>query len=276
MAIKKIAIITSITIAIIILLILILVYSAFPLMSYLSRVRNPSAAKKAGEKIKNLRDATVVAVVGHPDDAEFYAGGLLAHLVRNNNRVVLVVGTSGEKGGNLKNLAETREEEQQMAGKIIGYDRIVFTRNPDRGLKNNAHFREQLTDIFKEENPSVLITFDDDSPAVGYRHSDHLAAGAASLQVANDFPSVQKAYLFSSASPNVLVEIAPYIELKMQGRQAHKSQSNANIWTRKLFSIFFRRRATIRDNRNMFSNPYPEVGVRNGELYRLVALKSKK
>ena len=196
-----------------------------PLIRHLTRVRDPVAAKRNGGALARLRNQTVVVVIGHPDDAEYYTGGLLAMLVRHDNRVVVIDGTSGEKGGNgIPNLARVRESEQRAAGRIEGYDRIVFARNPDRGLENNAHFRGQLRQIFEQERPAVLVTFDAEREALGYRHRDHFYAGQASLQVARELGTVRLAYLFSTASPNVVVDVSRYSEIKSRARAAHVSQ----------------------------------------------------
>ena len=42
-----------------------------------------------------LKDTHVVVVVAHPDDAESYCGGTIAHLTKAGNQVTLVVCTSG-------------------------------------------------------------------------------------------------------------------------------------------------------------------------------------
>lgn len=271
---KRVLVIAVTTIVVLLVLLIVAAYGAFPVFRYLSRVRDPAAAKHSGDALARLRGETVVAVTGHPDDAEVYVGGLLALLDRNGNRVVLIVGTSGEKGGNgIPNLAQVREGEQRRAGEILGYDRIVFARNPDRGLENNAHFRRQIREVFEQEQPTVLVTFDAESQSLPYRHPDHAAAGAASLAVAKQFPTVREAYLFSTATPNVLVEVAPYVELKVRAREAHKSQGMGNTRTRQLLSVLRYLPGLFSGNmRSGFTNPYPEVGIESGESYRLLKL----
>lgn len=252
-------------------------YAAFPLLRYISRPKDPALAASNGRALARVHGETIVAVVGHPDDAEFYIGGTLATLVRNGNRLVLIDGTSGEKGGNLPNLAQVREEEQRRAGKIIGYSRIVFLRNPDRGLVNDARVRRQLSDIFEQEKPSILITFDAADQMVGYRHTDHRAAGAASLEVAEDFPTFREAYLFSSASPNVLVEVAPVAQIKGDASSQHRSQTMGSSWPRVLLRFFMivPRRST-RSAGAGFTASYPEVGIKYGEPFRLVRISHER
>ncbi|RJQ55931.1 MAG: PIG-L family deacetylase [Actinobacteria bacterium] len=274
--IKRILVIAGIAIAALLLILLLVALVAFPLMRYLSRPQDLGKAKRNGVEMSRLKGRTVVSVVAHPDDAEWYAGGALALLKENGNRVVVVVGTSGEQGGNgIPELAKTREAEQRRAGEILGYDRIVFARNPDRGLKNDRHFRSQLLDVFRQEKPDVLITFDSAQPAIGYRHSDHLAAGAASLEVAEDFETVRRAYLFSSANPDVLLEIAPVVEEKDAARQAHESQNEPRQGAAGWLLRLLRHISPAGSRSGMragSANPYPEAGIEYGEPYRLLGL----
>ncbi|RJQ52094.1 MAG: PIG-L family deacetylase [Actinobacteria bacterium] len=271
---KQILIVAGVALAVLGIVVILLAYAAFPVMQYLSRVQDPVAAKRRGEVLDRVTGRTVLAVVAHPDDAEAYAGGLLAKLAGQDNRVVLVVGTSGEKGGNgVPELARVREAEQRTAGSIIGYDRIVFARQPDRGLEDGPRFRELLREVFEEESPRLLVTFDAERQAFGYRHSDHIAAGAASLAVARDFPGVGAAYLFSSSSPDVLVDIGPFIDLKIRGRSAHESQSQGSSLIRRILALLRRLPGAFRpEGRSRFNTPYRQVGIEYSESYRLVEL----
>ncbi len=41
---------------------------------------------------------TILVIVPHPDDAEFYAGGTLAGFARSGDRLIIVTTTDGSKG----------------------------------------------------------------------------------------------------------------------------------------------------------------------------------
>ncbi len=266
--------------ALLVVLFVLLALFAPSLMRRWSTPKDLVRAKSNGQAMAKITGRTVVAVVGHPDDAEWYSGGALGLLKQRGNRVVVMVGTSGEQGGNSPDLAQIRETEQLKAAKILGYDRVVFARNPDRGLKNEGRFREQVRRLFEEEKPDVLITFDSQDPAFGYRHSDHLAAGEASLEVAKDFPSLRSAYLFSAANPDVLLEIAPMVTKKGEARAAHESQNGSGrrgasgLFVRALFGLL--RAAPSRQARSNMNagsaGEYGDVGIRYGEPYRLLKL----
>lgn len=275
---RKVLVFAGAGVAVLLVLLIAFAYVALPLFRYLSRPRDPAQAKRNGQALSTLRDSTVLAVVAHPDDAEWYAGGTLAMLVRQRNRVVVVLGTSGEKGGNgIPNLARVREAEQGQAGRASGYSRIIFLHNPDRELASSPRLEEQLRNVFREEEPAVLLTFDAAQQAVGYRHADHIAAGEIALAVARTAPSVRKAYLFSSSSPNVLSEISPVLEVKGRAISAHKSQRMASSFARVFFGFFRFLPHTSGANLAVGSAlSYPDLGVKYAEPFRLVRLSDEK
>lgn len=270
---RRIVIFAGGALVVLILLAIVIAAFGFPLLRYLSQPKNLPLAKRNGEALARVHGETIVAVVAHPDDAEWYAGGTLATLARHGNRVVVVDGTSGEKGGNLPNLGKIREGEQKRAGAIIGYSRIVYLRNPDRGLVDDAHFRRQLLDVFRQENPSILITFDAAQQALGYRHPDHRAAGEASLEVAVDFPTFRAAYLFSSASPNAIVDVTPVVKVKGQALAQNKSQRQGSSFARVFLRLFrFLPRSATENLEAGSAGPYPGIGIKFGEPFRLVRI----
>lgn len=260
--------------AILVVLAIAFAYIALPLFRYVSRPRDVALAKQNGQALAKVHDETIVAVVAHPDDAEWYSGGTLGMLVRQRNRVVVVTSTSGEKGGSgMPNLGKVREAEQEKAADILGYSRVIFLHNPDRGLTDDARYREQLANVFQEEKPSILLTFDAAEPAFGYRHSDHAAAGETALAVARDDSTIEEAYLFSSASPDVLFEIAPIVKAKGQALEAHQSQRKGSAWARVFFRFFQFLPHTSGENLAVGSAlRYPAMGVKYAEPFRLVRI----
>lgn len=274
---RRILLIAGVALAGLMLFAVILASVAQPLMRYFSRVQDPVLAKRNGEALSRLHGQTIVSVIGHPDDAEYYTGGTLAMLARHGNRVVVIAGTSGEKGGNgsIPNLGRVREGEQRAAAKIGGYSRVVFARNPDRGLADDAHFRAQLLKVFEEENPSVLITFDAEREAWGYRHPDHFYAGEAALQVARKFPSFRTAYLFSTSAPNVTVDVNAYADIKSRARAAHVSQHQGRSGILAVLGFLRFGRGGSHDETRTGSAPANREGDFGGgtESYRLVRLR---
>ncbi len=156
----------------------------------------------------------------------------------------MIVGTSGERGNSTPNLGEIREREQQKAGEIIGYDRIVFLRHPDRRLKADKEFKDELRELFKQYRPDILFAFDIEKEAYIYHHSDHRAAGLAAHAVAPEFRSIKKIYQFHSKAPNVIVDVSDVVDTKVDAMDAHSSvRGQNNSLIRVLLAVYglFRR-----------------------------------
>lgn len=251
------------------LLVILLFLLARPLMRYLSKPANLAEAKERGLALARTKGKTIAVVVGHPDDTDWYTGGTLAKLHLSGNRIVVVVGTSGEKGGNnTPELGKVREAEQLKAAQILGYDRVIFLRHPDRQLEPNAKFKDEIGKIFKEEKPEILFTFDVEREGYIYRHSDHRAAGLAALEVAKRFKGIKQLYLFHSSTPNTIFEINDVLDQKAKAMAAHQSQGNNRMG--RLFSFIprFLRPDLSRGFNRGFNVSYPSVGIKSAEVFR--------
>ena len=236
----------------------------------LARPSNPAAAKKIGDELKKIKGKTVMMVGAHPDDADWYTGGTLSTLHKNGNKVVVVVATSGEKGGNEDGLAKIREKEQLAAGKILGYDEVVFLRYKDRALEVSNDFVKRLQNLINKHNPSVILTFDTEKEGYIYRHSDHRAAGEATLKALKGYQHIEDIYFFHSAKATVILDISALNDLKNRALEAHKSQRNTRF--RRIFRYlparFFRRPSNDRG-----AQTYKDIGVEAAELFRKESFK---
>lgn len=270
----KILIVILIVAAVFVVLVLLLGFGAMPLMNYLSRRADLNQAKHNGDRLLDSRSQTFLVIVAHPDDAEWYAGGTLASLVRAGNQVILIMGTSGEKGANVPDLGEIREAKQREAARIIGYQDVIFLRHPDRGLGESSGYEAEVKRLVDKYKPDVLFSFDVEKEGYVYRHPDHEAAGRASLAAAKAHPGLAL-YLFHSSAPDVLVEFEPVKEKK---RQALEILSDYGPRSRgiglSILRFVFRRR----DGREPFewygmAERHPEVGVQYGEVFRRMQAK---
>jgi LmbE family N-acetylglucosaminyl deacetylase len=234
-----------------------------------------AAAKTAGDELLASRDATALIVVAHPDDTEWWAGGTAAMLARYNH-VVLVVGTSGDKGdgGLVSGLGPIREKLQRQGGAIIGYREIVFLRNPDGGLGKAASFPGQVADLFAKFRPSIVLTFDVAREAQGYRHVDHEAAGRVTAAAAEKVGGITM-YLFQTSAPDVIVDYGPVKEKKARAFAILTSYHDlAPIvgW----FNVAMRRLGLSNAPVSYgLRASFPEVGVDFGEVFRKVVLPAR-
>ncbi|MFP5321389.1 MAG: PIG-L family deacetylase [Acidimicrobiia bacterium] len=136
--------------------------------------------------------ATLVSFHAHPDDESIATGGTLARASAEGHRVVLVFGTSGERGevadGFLdpgEALGERRERETRASAEVLGVHRVEFLGYQDSGMVGEAtnddprcfwqadpaEAAERLARILAEERADVLTVYDDHG---GYGHPDHI------------------------------------------------------------------------------------------------------
>lgn len=190
---------------------------------------SPAAMAAAGEAMLGAR--RVVAVVAHPDDAEYWISGTLARLVGEGARVVLVVASDGEKGRNRvgsADLASTRRAEQRAAGSVIGYSDIVFLGQPDRAAADGPNVSELIAEVLTKEQPDLVITFDGWKPSLPYLHPDHEAIGRVTVRAVEQSGRSPDIYLFHTRRPNVAIDISSVAEQKAAAFSAHASQHGGN------------------------------------------------
>jgi hypothetical protein len=260
---KKVLLTIAAILIFLILLFLIVILGVFPRLNAMSKPSNLKKAKKLGIELLGQRNKNVVVVTAHPDDAEWYAGGTIIQLAQHN-RVILVVGTSGEKGANVNNLGKLREGLQIKAAKIVGYKKVIFLHHPDRGLINNKEYRKQLISIFKQYKADIAFSFDVKHEGYVYRHSDHEAAGSATEEISKYFPKTDF-YYFSSSRNNVIVDFTAAKKKKAAALKILSSYGSTGLISILRFLPFRGRRS---DNFGQ-NQSFPKIGVKNGELFRL-------
>ena len=128
------------------------------------------------------RRFTLVAFHAHPDDESLLTGGTLARAAAEGHRVVLVVATRGEAGGD----GARREAELRRAAAALGCARVAVLGYRDSGLGGDApgtagappRFADVavaraaagLAEILRAERADVLTGYDAHG---GYGHPDH-------------------------------------------------------------------------------------------------------
>ncbi|WP_293915272.1 PIG-L deacetylase family protein [Deinococcus sp.] len=187
----------------------------------------PAQALAAGQEL--LAKKTVLAVVAHPDDLEWYIGGTLRELANRGADVQVVVATDGEKGPNRvksPDLAATRRAEQAAAGTINGYTRIHSLGLPDRGAAADPRFLPDVTRIYGEVKPDAVFVFDPAYPALPYLHVDHQGSAREFLKFWDRLPAGRPpVYLFQTRRPGVAVDISTVIDTKAKALAQHVSQN---------------------------------------------------
>jgi LmbE family N-acetylglucosaminyl deacetylase len=125
--------------------------------------------------------ASALAIVAHPDDAEFQAGATLAKWAAAGTVVHHLVLTDGSKGtwdasADIQALVRRREEEQRSAALALGAGgEVAFLGRVDGELMADLPTRAAVAEVIRRLTPEVVLGHD---PWKRYRlHPDHHAAG---------------------------------------------------------------------------------------------------
>ena len=190
----------------------------------------PEAALKAGTEL--LARKKILAIVGHPDDLEWYIGGTLRRLSSAGADVQVVVAASGEKGPNRTGVADlpgTREREQLAAAEINGYTRVRFLGLPDRGSAKDPRFLPGVQAVYNEVRPDAVFIFDPELPSLPYLHVDHQGAARLTLGFWRTLSAGRPpVYLFQSRRPDVAMDISGVIDTKERALAQHVTQNGGN------------------------------------------------
>lgn len=224
------------------------------------------AAKRAGDELLASAETTVLVVVAHPDDTEWWAGGTVASLAQHN-RVLLIMGTSGDQGagGNVPGLGPLREKLQREGGAFLGYSDIVFLRHADGALAQATEYPAEIEAAFARYRPSTVITFDVAKEGPVYHHPDHEAAGRTAMAVAEKLGGVTL-YLFHTSAPDVIVDYGPVREKKREAFAVLQDYRSANPYFGWLVGPL--NKALAGQAGYGGRAVYPEVGVEYGEVFR--------
>jgi LmbE family N-acetylglucosaminyl deacetylase len=185
--------------------------------------------------------ARALAIVAHPDDAEFQCGGTLAKWADNGCVINHLVLTDGSKGTwdaqqNTEQLVEQRREEQMEAARRLGsIGKVVMLGHIDGELQPTLHIRDQVAYWIRSTRPDVVLAHD---PWKRYRlHPDHRNAGWLALDgiVAARDPHYfghhgldvhrpDYALLFEADEPDHVEDITSFVDTKVEALLAHSSQ----------------------------------------------------
>jgi len=190
------------------------------------------------------KQAQVMVVTPHPDDAEFGVAGTVARWTDEGKDVIYVVSTNGDKGTsdiNMKpeELARVREQEQLAAAKLLGVREVIFLRYLDQSLEDTPEFRKEIVRLIRKYQPTTVVTAD---PYRRYLwHRDHRITGRVTLDAVfpyardvHSYPDlleqgfqphkVKEVLLWGSEEPNYRSNITDTFDIKIAALRCHKSQ----------------------------------------------------
>ena len=186
---------------------------------------------------------TLMAIMAHPDDIDFGSAGSIARWCAEGWTVYYVLATSGDKGTHgeetRQELAALREEEQRAAARTLGVKEVFFLGYPDGWLEATPELRGEIVRLLRTYQPDVVMTFDGFRPS--FNHNDHRNIGIAVRDAV--YPAVRdhlyypehaeeglpiarinELLLTGAEEPNYFVDIADYVETKVDAMLCHASQ----------------------------------------------------
>jgi LmbE family N-acetylglucosaminyl deacetylase len=196
-----------------------------------------------------LTPKSILVILAHPDDPEFFCGATIARWTRLGHTVRYALFTRGERGGNGRwidpaELIRIREAEQKAAAAVLGVDEIHYLGYPDGYLEPSLGARKDVVRLIRRVRPDVVVTCD---PANLFHrknrinHPDHLAAGKIVLEAVfpaagNElfFPElleeglpahpVEEVWVSLTSDGNTNIDVTATWELKIKALHEHRSQ----------------------------------------------------
>ena len=178
----------------------------------------------------------ILAFGAHPDDVEMGCGGTIAKSTSNGKKVGIVDLTRGELGTN--GTVEIREEEANVASKILGVSFRMNLELEDGFIFNNKESQIKIVEVIRHYKPDIVL-----SNTQIDRHSDHgkasdliydacfisgLSKLKTSFEGSNQDPWRPKINLnyqqWNDFKPDVLIDISNFMDLKINSILAYKSQ----------------------------------------------------
>jgi LmbE family N-acetylglucosaminyl deacetylase len=192
----------------------------------------------------------VLAVMAHPDDIDFGAGGTIKALTDAGVQVSYCLITDGDAGGSdpdvpRSDIPAIRQAEQRAAGAILGVTDITFLGYRDGELTVSHELRRDISRVIRQVRPQrvMLQSPDRNWTRIQASHPDHMAAGDAAIQAVypdarNPFAhptllqdeglqewTVPEVWVLASPTPNTWIDVTDHFDDKIAALHAHASQT---------------------------------------------------
>ncbi len=210
------------------------------------------AAGAQQTRLENVENKTILVFTPHPDDDVFGAGGTIALLNRNHNKVYIAIYTNDDKGSydpdmNSQKLAHIRRAEEEVSEGMLGTPKEnIQWMGYDDGMLEYApqpKLTEEATAIIRKIRPDILLSVDPGEWYERWHKSDHRMAAFNTIDAVRAaefwlyFPNqklqqglqpykVPEMYFFypSPQESNYYVNIDSMAELKFEAATKQVSQ----------------------------------------------------
>ncbi|MCW5559983.1 MAG: PIG-L family deacetylase [Verrucomicrobiae bacterium] len=165
------------------------------------------------------RGPRVAVLAPHIDDETIGCGGVMMKHVAAGDRVAILT---------VADCTPERIAEGRAAGAILGAQRQEFLPFQSKSLEGNPDLGRRLADWLAEESPDLIYL-----PALLDRHSDHVTLNhlVAAWSARSGWKGMIYGYeVWSTLTPNVVVDISNQRERKSAALECFTSQNRSNNW----------------------------------------------
>ena len=212
----------------------------------------PALVLGQAQRLEQVQNKTILVFTPHPDDDVFGAGGTIALLNRNHNKVYIAIYTNDDKGSydpdmNSQWLARIRKNEEEVSEGLLGTPKEnIQWMGYDDGMLEYApqpKLTEEATAIIRRIRPDILLSVDPGEWYERWHKTDHRMAAFNTIDAVRAaefwlyFPNqklelglqpyrVPEMYFFypSPQEANYFVNIDSVAELKFEAAAKQVSQ----------------------------------------------------
>ena len=170
----------------------------------------------------------ILIVTAHPDDSEFFIGGLLPQLKKSGAEMHQVICTDGDKGyywifTDVEQNRRVRRQEAQTAATASNIESLKLLGYPDRFLHPKPDVIASVTQEIEQFKPDYILAFDGEYPPRA-SHQDHRRSGDVAKIAAEQTHVAKWLMLFSTVATNYIVDISQNWEDQKKLLAIHRSQ----------------------------------------------------
>ncbi len=161
----------------------------------------------------------VMTVFAHPDDMEVHCGGTVRKLSSAGHRVIEVIMSKGNNGGD----EEVREREALEGARCLGVDRVEFLNHEDGRISVDPESIDAVRGLISKFEPNVVFTHSPNDT-----HQDHRRTFRIVTSAVSKFPEVTVLMGEGPSTvgfqPVVYVDVTDVLERKLEAVRVHRSQ----------------------------------------------------
>ena len=185
--------------------------------------------------MKNIK-LDILAFGAHPDDVELGCGGTIAKEISNGKKVGIIDLTRGELG--TRGSVEIRNSESNNASKILGISIRENLNFKDGFFLNDQDHQLKIIECIRKYKPEIILCNAQDDRHVDHPKGARLVSDSCFLsglvKVKTKFnnhdqtswrpKSVYHYIQWKNSSPDFLVDISGFVDVKLKAIRAYKSQ----------------------------------------------------